>query len=144
MNAKYLEISGRTFYAFEEPDFIGPRLKPMFHHPDEITLPSVEKYVAIKKGGFWRRQFDGRVTSGQRTFDWVFGVTLPVICVFFDPVVFNSTMHEPALLGAYKSGAYLLSFIAVITTMAWLLWGAKLKWLNAILSGLFAASDVTA
>ena len=71
------------------------------------------------KTGFWRRQFNADVTTGQRKFDWVFGVILPVSCIFFDPIVFT---NGNALLGAYKPFAYLTSYAAIMMTIAWLLW----------------------
>jgi hypothetical protein len=87
--------------------------------------------------GFWRRQFQAEATPGQKKFDWLFGVVLPVICVLFDPVVFSGRALGPALLGAYKPFAFILSFVSIVAMIAWLIWGARLKWLNAILSGFF-------
>lgn len=143
MNAKYLEISGRTFYAFEEPEFIGP---PEHRSENDVlvssppTLPSMEKYnkTLTGKPRFWRRQFDDTVTTGQRKFDWIFGVIMPTICFFFDPIVFsNDWPHDRPLLGGLKTLAYVLSFISIIAIMASMLFGEKLKWFNAVLSGLF-------
>ncbi len=88
----------------------------------------------IKPIGFWKRQFQKEATSKQRFFDWAFGVILPVICFTFDPLIFKS---NGAFLGAIKPFAYLLSFISIMGMMAWLIWGEKLKWLNAVFSGLF-------
>ena len=86
------------------------------------------------KQGFWRRQFQPNATESQKTFDWSFGVILPVVCFFFDPIVFNN--H--GILQDYKIFADLLSYTAVMALAAWLIWGAKLEWLNAPLAGLFA------
>ena len=145
MNAKYLEVSGRTYYAFEEPEFIGPPSpKPM----DEPVVPrTIDEYggKVSDKPGFWRRQFSGTVTTGQKRFDWFFGVIMPTVCFFFDPIVFSSSFGpNDALLGGYKRFAFLLSFTAILATMALLLWGEKLKWANAFLSGLFAVSSLAA
>ena len=98
MNAKYLEVSGRTYYAFEEPDFVGPtqhRSESEVLVASSPALPSIEKCSSklIKKSGFWRRQFQDRITGGQRKFDWFFGVIMPSICFFFDPIVFTTTMN---------------------------------------------------
>lgn len=86
----------------------------------------------IKKG-FWRRQFQQKATKTQQTFDWLFGVILPVVCFYFDPIVFKN--H--GILGDYQTFADILSFVSVMAMAAWLIWGAKLKWLNAFLAGLF-------
>jgi hypothetical protein len=86
---------------------------------------------------FWRRQFQAEATSSQRNFDWTFGVVLPVACFLFDPIVFKSGDFSEPLLGNFKPFAYLLSFVSVMSMMAFLIWGKKLKWLNAFLAGLF-------
>lgn len=85
------------------------------------------------KKGFWRRQFQTESTGAQKKFDWIFGVIMPVICFVFDPIVFKGG----AILGTYKPFSYLLSFASVMAMSAWLIWGAKLKWLNAFSAGLF-------
>jgi hypothetical protein len=85
---------------------------------------------------FWKRQFGKEATTKQRYYDWIFGVVMPVICFAFDPFVFKSS-NGAAFLGALKPFAYLLSYVSVMAMMAWLLFGARLKWLNALLAGLF-------
>ena len=137
MNAKYLEVSGRTYYAFEEPEFIGP--------PSPKAVIDEDAAKVSERPGFWRRQFSGGVTTAQKRFDWMFGVIMPTVCFFFDPIVFRSSFGaNDLLLGGFKWFAFLLSFTAIMATMAWLLWGEKLKWANAILSGLFAVSFLAA
>jgi hypothetical protein len=94
------------------------------------------------KKGFWRRQFQKDSTKKQKIFDWIFGVVLPVACVFFDPIVFKGGLGGTAFLGTYKPFAYILSFVSIMAMMAWLIWGAKLKWLNAFLAGLFFVGGI--
>ena len=89
------------------------------------------------KNGFWARQFQSQATTGQKVFDWLFGVFLPVICFVFDPIVFKGGFDGKALLGNYTPFAYLLSFVSIMAIAAWMIWGAKLKWLNGFLAGLF-------
>lgn len=89
------------------------------------------------KVGFWKRQFQVETTSRQKKFDWFFGVIMPVICVLFDPVVFSGRALGPAYLGAYKPGAFILSFASIMAMAAWLIWGGRLKWMNSVLAGLF-------
>lgn len=95
--------------------------------------------VAGKSGtqGFWKRQFQTRITSGQRKFDWWFGVILPVFCVFADPIIFRTWGAQEGLLWMFRPFAYLLSFTSIMAMMAWLIWGKKLRELNAVLAGLF-------
>ena len=92
-----------------------------------------------RTSGFWRRQFQMSVTLGQTRFDWLFGVILPVFCVFADPIVFRTWLRgeEEGLLSMFMPFAYVLSFTSIMAMMAWLLWGKKLRELNAILAGLF-------
>jgi hypothetical protein len=97
-----------------------------------------------KKTGFWRRQFRDSATSGQKKFDWVFGVILPVACIYFDPIIFTKQLDPKPYLGRIAVFSYVLSFAAIMGTMAWLLWGEKLKWVNAPLAGLFAVSSAAA
>jgi hypothetical protein len=89
----------------------------------------------MKPVGFWRRQFQSEATFDQKTFDWIFGIMVPVICVVADPIVFNGS---GALIGGYKPFAYLLSFVSIMMLMAFMLWGKQLKWLNGFLCGFFA------
>ncbi|HLM00111.1 MAG TPA: hypothetical protein VK400_03585, partial [Pyrinomonadaceae bacterium] len=60
----------------------------------------------------------------------------------FDPIVFKGGFGGSALLGVFKPFAYVLSFVSVMAMAAWLIWGAKLKWLNGFLAGLFAVGGV--
>lgn len=91
--------------------------------------------------GFWRRQFQTQSTKAQTKFDWAFGVILPIVCFTFDPIVFQggSGFYGAALLEEYKAAAYILSFVSVMAMAARLIWGEKLKSLNAVLAGFFAA-----
>jgi hypothetical protein len=94
------------------------------------------------KLGFWKRQFRGVPTRKQKAFDWIFGVIMPVICFVFDPIFFKSVFFGVAILGVFKPFAYILSFVTVMAMSTWLIWGARLKWLNAPLAGLFLISGV--
>ena len=91
--------------------------------------------------GFWKRRFGNEPTSSQRTFDWVFGVIMPVFCFFFDPVIFNSHL-ESSLLGRFRPFAYVLSYVSIMAMIGWLLFGERLKWLNAFMAGLFGTGAV--
>jgi hypothetical protein len=72
----------------------------------------------------------------------IFGIILPVICFVADPIVFKGGSFGTAWFGTFKPFAYVLSFIAVMATSAWLIWGEKLKGINAVLAGLFAISGL--
>lgn len=98
-----------------------------------------EKATVKPRKGFWRRQFQKEATRAQKYFDWIFGVILPVVCFVFDPLVFKG---GGALFGTYKPFAYVLSFASVMAMSAWLIWGEKLGWFNAVLAGFFAVAGL--
>src|SRR5215213_10980867 len=103
----------------------------------KLGLTETDENRAPKKG-FWQRQFQKEATESQRKFDWIFGVVLPVICFVGDPIVFKNVFGGGAFLGVFKPFAYVLSYVSIMTMAAWLIWGAKLKFLNGFLAGLFA------
>lgn len=103
-------------------------------------LELIEDLNEEPESGFWRRQFQKKATAAQKRFDWVFGVIMPVVCFTFDPIVFQTK----DFFGDYKTLGYLLSYTSVMALAAWLIWGAKLKWANAFLSGFFAVISVVA
>ena len=105
------------------------RLQDDVYSDDEIVS---EEYV-----GFWRRQFRQETTQSQTIFDWLFGVIIPTICVVADPVVFKGNFFRGALLGQFRPFAYLLSFVCILAMAAWLIWGARLKWVASPVAGLF-------
>ncbi len=100
-----------------------------------------ENEVTEKKP-FWRRQFQKESTHSQETFDWFFGVIMPVICFAFDPIVFETIGIGKSYLGNYKPFAYILSFISVMAMSSFLIWGKKLKWVNGFLAGLFITGSI--
>ncbi len=64
--------------------------------------------------GFRERLFGGPVTAGQIMFDLIFGILVPVACLYLDPMVFRDLADsklEPGLLHNHKITFY--SFIAV-------------------------------
>lgn len=95
-----------------------------------------------EREGFWRRQFQAQATEKQRIFDWLFGVIFPVACFVFDPIVFKGGFNGSAELGHIKPFAYVLSFVSVMWMAAWLVWGARLKWLNGFTAGVFVVGGL--
>src|SRR5215510_1386506 len=82
--------------------------------------------------GFWKRQFQQEPTKAQLRFDWIFGVVLPVICFYFDPVVFVNKIGPEPLLGQYKVEFYLFTYVSIMAMTAWLLWRERLRLLSSI------------
>jgi hypothetical protein len=94
--------------------------------------------------GFWKRQFQAEASLAQYKFDWIFGVILPVFCVFADPIIFKTWLRgkEEGLLSMFTPFAYVLSFTSIMAMMAWLIWGKNLRELNAVLAGLFTVGGL--
>lgn len=109
---------------------------------EEKSEPYTNTEMSEPYKGFWRRQFQKESTESQKTFDWLLGVILPVACFVFDPTVFKGGVFGGAILGHIKPFAYVLSFVSVMAMAAWLIWGKRLKWLNAFVAGLFAVGGV--
>ena len=83
--------------------------------------------------GCWKRQFASETTRKQRTFDWIFGVILPLVCVVTDQQMFA----DSSIFGPYKTFAYTLSFVSIVMMAGFLLLGEKLGRFNAVIAGLF-------
>jgi hypothetical protein len=100
------------------------------------TINQLNKERLIQRsqhGPFWRRQFAREATSGQRAFDWVFGVGMPMVCVMADQYMFRG--HS--IFGPYKPFTYTLSFVSIVMMAGFLLLGKRLGGFNAVLAGLF-------
>ncbi len=69
---------------------------------------------------FWHRQFAPHPTTGQIGFDLAFGIVLPIICLWFDPIVFRSSFGG-ALLGRYAVLAGVAISLGLVSLTAWLL-----------------------
>ena len=136
----------RTYYRFEQVEY---ELYPNTTHDTDLRAsqqPLVgPEYspASAPKAGFWRRQFQSELSGRQKKFDVIFGFALPLVCFFFDPIVFKSDWGaNDGILTKFTSPAYLLAFTAIMATMASLLFGPKLKWANAFLPGTLAVSFV--
>ncbi len=110
--------------------------------PQDLKDAPVVAAEPEREPRFWRRQFGSTVTKKQRIYDWVFGVVMPVICFAFDPFIFKNNSRP--LLGKQIVFAYMLSIASIMTTMAWLIWGDRLKGSAALASGIMIAGSLAA
>lgn len=108
--------------------------------------PVIKKEIeSAPATGFWRRQFQPYTTRSQRFYDWLFGVILPVVCFYFDPIVFNSAFGDgEVLLADMRFIAYPFAYAAIMGNMAWLLFGERLGKLNDALGWLLACCSLVA
>jgi len=114
-------------YEIREP-------KSLFVESEEESPLSPTSKIA-NNVTFWPRQIQKESTSGQRKFDWIFGVALPIICFAFDPVIFG--LDGAGMLSNYTIFAYILSIVSIMSMAAWLLWRERLGWLTPVLGGIF-------
>jgi hypothetical protein len=93
------------------------------------------------KGGFLSRQFAPVATRGQKKFDALFGIVLPALCLFFDPIVFRGGMMGTGgpVLGQYRLFAYGVIAIEIGVLALWLLAGERLKDWGGMLGGAMLA-----
>lgn len=121
----------RYYYCFEDPD---ESINVDHDHRDRIekcSVPSLESY-------------GDESAARQRKVDWIMGVFLPMICFYFDPIVFRSGFGDDGLLSDYRLPAYVLAFSAIMAQAAWLLWGERLGWLRSIIGFVLLSATVAA
>ena len=68
---------------------------------------------------FWARQVDDNVTNKQNVFDILFGIVIPILCLVFDPIVFQGGYL--ALLGEYSIFAYSMIGLGICSLGLWML-----------------------
>jgi hypothetical protein len=81
------------------------------------------------KPPFWRRRFDCKAicrnqfnckpTIAQNLFDVAFGILLPLVCLYFDPIVFRTEFGRP-LVGNFGLVGHTAIAIGILTLAAWL------------------------
>ncbi|MEW6126610.1 MAG: hypothetical protein AB1757_06180 [Acidobacteriota bacterium] len=105
---------------------------------EEKLFPNQDGYFSRRKG-FWARQFQNNPTRPQIIFDALFGILAPVLCFYFDPIVFRSfySVNFFGFMPRFKFLVYAISVIAIITLLFWL--AGMLKKYSAIVAGIFLA-----
>lgn len=133
----------RYYYRFEDLDDNSAIERNV---AEADSIPSLESYEKPPAGhpNFWRRQFGEVVTAKQRKFDWFMGVILPMVCFYFDPIVFRSEFENDGLLLNYQLPAYVLAFSAIMAQTAWLLWGERLGQLKFVVGLTLSVAAVAA
>jgi hypothetical protein len=90
---------------------------------------------------FVKRQFAATPTEPQRTFDVVFGLLAPLLCFYFDPIVFQGSFFGEPLYGDFQMFAYLVTAIEVSVLALWL-FGPRVRVIGALLGGVLIAGSV--
>jgi len=88
--------------------------------------------------GFWKNQFEPNRTSAQDTFDVVFGLVLPIVCLIADPLVFKSApIFGPAILEEYQLFAYLVCTVEMGFFLVWRTFPTKVNAFSPLFAGVF-------
>jgi hypothetical protein len=95
--------------------------------------------VVPEAPSFWERQFVSRSTAGQIAFDVVFGIVLPLVCLYFDPIVFRASFGRP-LLGSYAIVGAVAIGLGLLSLSAW----AVIRRPPAFFAGLLAGGAIFA
>lgn len=88
---------------------------------------------------FWAKQYEPQVTPGQVAFDFFGGALLPLICLWFDPLVFQSNGFGEPMLAKVKVAAYCFIVVQIATLIFWLSFGRHLGHFAGIQAGILFA-----
>lgn len=95
--------------------------------------------------GFWRRQFDDAPTTAQRRFDLTFGIVMPAVCFYFDPIVFRSGFeYGGGLYPRWQPYAYTISALEMLALGAYLFAARRGESCPAALVGMLTAGGAFA
>ncbi|HYY42990.1 MAG TPA: hypothetical protein VE775_09680 [Pyrinomonadaceae bacterium] len=88
---------------------------------NELSINQAEELSNVeRRRGFWRRQFADTETTAQLIFDATFGVVAPLLCLIFDPIVFQrGFIGELPILADYRLFAYAVIFIEITALLGW-------------------------
>src|SRR4051812_47856510 len=87
---------------------------------------------------FWERQYEGPPTAWQIAFDLAFGVALPLLCLYFDPIVFRASALGQPLLGSYMVVGLVAIFLGLVSLPGWII----LRRPASLFAGLLAGSAI--
>lgn len=97
------------------------------------TIAGYVRKPLFERDRFWKRQFAAVPTMPQRLFDLIFGVLLPAICVFLDPIVFT------AMFSVMRDECLLLMGLQATLLIVWLWVPALPRPARKLLAGVFLA-----
>jgi hypothetical protein len=92
------------------------------------------------KSGFWRRQISANPTEDQFLVDWIFGILLPIVCIWFDPIIFREGIgggpsENP--LHVHAAFAYTLIALEILCLVFWFTAPCKIRIGAGVLGGAF-------
>jgi hypothetical protein len=91
-----------------------------------------------KRKNWWQRLWSPELTLDHAGFDFVVGVFLPLLCLWFDPVVFRSGgACVGTVLGDYAPFAYTAIGLGMLTLTTWLIANRWITKVRAFFAGIF-------
>jgi hypothetical protein len=94
---------------------------------------------------FWARQFSGTPTRHQITFDIMFGVMTPLVCLLVDPGIFRTgALGDGGMLGSLKWFALIAIPLQILTLIAWLWLGTAFEPWTAGIAGILLVGGMFA
>lgn len=100
-----------------------------------MSLNTASESIAPEKRLFWQRQFAGDRTEAQQIFDVVFGLIAPILCFYFDPIVFKGEFVRESTVQSYQLFAYGVTAVEVSVLAVWLLFGTRLGGWSQVVGG---------
>jgi hypothetical protein len=95
-----------------------------------------------REGGFLSRHFGQDATRRQKIFDVVVGIILPVLCLYFDPIVFRGGIGDAPMLGRFRLFAYAVVAVEIAALALWLAAGERIKEWGGMLGGAMLAGAI--
>jgi hypothetical protein len=96
--------------------------------------------------GFWRRQFSDVPTRQQTIFDVIFGIVLPIVCLYFDPIVFRNNLDPcnttKSFSTQYAFFVYTLIGLGILMLTLWLMARSFIRSQAAVFAGIFFTGSV--
>jgi hypothetical protein len=100
-----------------------------------MTSDPTGENVEPGKSSFLRRQFAADSTEPQAVFDFVFCLIAPILCFYFDPVVFKGGLMGDAVLQTFQLFAYGITAVEVSLFVVWILIGSRLGAWSRLIGG---------
>ncbi|HEV7474094.1 MAG TPA: hypothetical protein VGN90_08595 [Pyrinomonadaceae bacterium] len=107
-----------------------------------MSLNITAEHFEPEKSSFWRRQFAGASTEPQAIFDFVFCLLAPILCFYFDPVVFKGGLMGKPVLQSFQLFAYGVTAVEIAVFLVWILVGERLGAWSRLIGGTLISGAV--
>jgi hypothetical protein len=111
------------------------RLSEVLIAGEVMILNLTGENIRPEKSSFWRRQFAKDGTEQQAVFDFVFCLIAPILCFYFDPVIFKGGLLGEALLQRFQLFAYCVSAVEVSVFLVWVVIGERIGAWSGLIGG---------